>query len=162
MFSKRSANLDEIIDGEQNPSPEEILKSRDFQTNLINDLINNKRNVSSWEVYEQSGSIQDIDNQDDNDFDIDYMFNFKYNYKGVEIPLSIFINGTVDVNWVGKYISATHWQPAEYPQPEIDEKSLGRMLDFSLFDDDGSEVDISWLTPELERKVAKSIISPYL
>ena len=57
MFSKRSANLDEIVDGDQNPSLEEIFKSKDFQVNEINDLINNKRNVVSCEVYEKSGSM---------------------------------------------------------------------------------------------------------
>lgn len=162
MFSKRSANLDEIVDGDQNPSLEEILKSKDFQVNVINDLINNKRNVVSWEVYEKSGSMEDLESDSDDRFPIDYTFNFTYKYKETEIPLTLFINGDVDVDWIGRHISASHYQPAEYPEPKIDEKNLGRMLDIALFDDDGSEIDIQWLTPDLVTKVAKSIISPYL
>lgn len=162
MFSKRSANLDEIVDGDGTPTPEQVLNSKDFQVNLINDLINNKRNIIEWKVIDNSGSINDLENGDDDSFDIDYSFDFKYNYKGVPVPLTLFINGRVDVKWMGKYISATYYNPPEYPQPEVDDKSLGKTLDISLFDDDGSEIGIQWLTPDLEAKVAKAIISPYL
>jgi len=162
LYSKRPASLAEIVDGSENPSKDEILKSKDFQVNLINDLVNNKRNVKSWEVYDKKGSIEDLRGTDDNRFNIDYDFNFTYNYKGVDIPLTLFINGDVDVDWVGSYRSASHWNPAEYPEPEIDQRSLGRMLDLALFDDDGSEIGLTWLTPELETQVVKSIISPYL
>lgn len=169
MFSKRSANLDEIIDGENNPSKEDVLESEDFQKNLINDLINNKRNVTDWTVFEHSGSMDDLESTEDDGFNISYDFHFVYNYKGTPIQLSLYITGDVDVNWDGRYVSATHWQPAEYPESEIDYKNLGRQLDITFFDDEGSELNLvrkdngnSWFTPELKNKVAKSIISPYL
>lgn len=162
MFSKRSANLDEIIEGDATPTPEDVLQSKDFQINLINDLINNKNNVIEWKVIDNSGSMEDLRGGNDDSFDIDYSFDFKYNYKGTPVSLTIFINGQVDVDWVGKYISATHWQPAEYPNAELDYKNLGKMLDIALYDEDGSEISLQWLTPDLEAKVAKSIISPYL
>jgi hypothetical protein len=169
MFSKRTANLEEIIDNESNPSKEDVFESDDFQKNLINDLINNKRNVSDWTVFEHSGSMKNLQSTEDDSFNINYEFHFTYNYNGVPIKLSLYITGSVDVNWSGKYISATHWQPAEYSEPEVDYKNLGSMLDVALYDDDGSEIKLinkstgnKWLTPELEKKVAKSIISPYL
>lgn len=162
LFSKRPANLEEIIDSDANPTQEQIFKSKDFQVNLVNDLINNKRNVTSWEVYDKHGSMEDLQGSDDDSFNIDYTFNFKYNYKGTEIPLTLFINGEVPVNWHGSYRSATHYNPSEYPEPSIDDRSLGGSLDLALFDDDGSEISLTWLTPELQSKVVKSIISPYL
>lgn len=162
LFSKRPANLDEIADGDANPSKDEILNSKDFQVNLINDLINNKKNVDSWSVMQSSGSMQDLQSTEDDEFNVDYDFDFVYNFHGIKVPLTMFINGAVDVNWSGSYRSATHWQPAEYPEPEIDNRSFGRGLDLALYDDDGSEISLQWLTPELKTRVVKSIISPYL
>lgn len=162
MFSKRSANLDEIIDGDNTPTPEEIYNSKDFQVNLINDLINNKRNVIEWKVIDNSGSMEDLKGDADDSFNLYYSFDFKYTYKTTQVPLTIFISGDVDVNWDNGYISATHWQPAEHPSAEINNKNLGRNLDIALYDDDGGEISLTWLTPDLEAKVAKSIISPYL
>ena len=169
MFSKRAANLEEIIDSENNPSQEDVYESDDFQKNLVNDLINNKRNVSDWTVFEHSGSMEDLESNDDDSFPINYEFHFTYNYKGTAIPLSLYITGNVDVNWSGRYVSATYLQPPEYPEAEVDYKNLGRMLDIAIYDNDGGEVKMinkttgnKWVTPELEKKIAKSIISPYL
>jgi len=162
LYSKRSASLAEIVDGSENPSKDEVLKSKDFQVNLVNDLINNKKNVKSWTIRDQHGSMEDLRDTDDDRFHVDYDFDFVYNYKGVDVPLTMFINGDVDVDWRGSYRSATHWQPAEHPEASIDYKNLGRMLDLALFDDDGSEISLTWLTPELRNQLVKSIISPYL
>jgi hypothetical protein len=162
LFSKRPANLDEIADGDANPSKDEILNSKDFQVNLVNDLVNNKKNVDSWKVVQSSGSMDDLQSTEDDQFNLDYDFDFVYNFHGIKIPLTLFINGNVDVNWDGRYVSATHWQPAEHPRAEIDYRNLGTGLDLALYDDDGTEVSLQWLTPELKNRVVKSIISPYL
>jgi hypothetical protein len=162
LFSKRPANLAEIVDGDGNPSKDEILNSKDFQVNLINDLVNNKKNVDSWRVIQSKGSTNDLESTDDDKFAVDYDFEFVYNFHGIKVPLTLFINGNVDVNWSGRHIPATHMQPAEHPESEIDYRTLGRDLDLALFDDDGSEISLTWLTPELKTSVVKSIISPYL
>lgn len=162
LFSRRKADLDEIVDGEANPSKDEILNSKDFQVNLINDLINKKANVNSWQVRQSSGSMADLESTEDDRFPVDYDFDFVYNFHGIPVPLTLFINGEIDVNWKGQHRSATHWQPAEAPQPEIDQRSFGRGLDLALYDDDGSEISLTWLSPELKNKVVKSIIDPYL
>jgi hypothetical protein len=161
LFTKRSANLDEILDGDNNPSLDEILNSREFQTNLINDLITGMKNIVSWKVVDHTGSIDDIE-RDENTFNIDYSFDFVYKFKDSDIRLTLYIIGTVDVDWIGSYRSATHYNPEEAPQAKIDYRELGRMLDLSLFDDGGNEISLKWLTPELELKVVKSIINPYL
>jgi hypothetical protein len=162
LYSKRPANLEEIVDGSGNPSKDEIFNSKDFQVNLVNDLINNKKNVESWSVRKSSGSMSDLQSTEDNQFDVDYDFDFIYNFHGIKVPLTLFINGAIDVNWQGSHRSATHYNPAESPEPSIDNRTFGKSLDLALFDDDGSEINLTWLTPDLQIRVAKSIISPYL
>ena len=162
LFSRRKADLDEIVNGEANPSKDEILNSKDFQVNLINDLINKKANVNSWEVRKSSGSMEDLQSINDNKFPVDFDFDFVYNFHGIPVALTLFINGEVDVDWKGSNRSATHWQPEESPRPEIDQRSFGRGLDLALYDDDGTEISLHWLSPELRTKVVKSIIDPYL
>jgi hypothetical protein len=162
LFSRRKADLDEIVNGEANPSKDEILNSKDFQVNLVNDLINKKANVNSWEVRQSNGSLNDLESTEDDKFPVDFDFDFVYNFHGIPVSLTLFINGEVDVNWNGSHRSATHWQPAEHPEPEIDQRSFGRDLDLALYDDDGSEISLTWLSPELQTKVVKSIIAPYL
>lgn len=162
LFSRRKADLDEIVNGEANPTKDEILNSKDFQVNLINDLINKKKNVNSWEVRKSSGSIEDLQSTDNDKFPVDFDFDFVYNFHGIPVALTLFINGEIDVNWNGSQRSATYLQPAESPQPEIDQRSFGRNLDLALYDDDGSEISLTWLSPELQTKVVISIISPYL
>lgn len=160
--SRRASNLEHIVDEENSPKKDEILNSKDFQVNLINDLIDKKKNVDSWTVRKSSGSIQDLESDDDTQFPVDFDFDFVYNFHGIKVPLTLFINGEVDVNWSGSHRSATYWNPSESPEPEIDKRSLGRGLDLALFDDDGSEISLNWLTPEIQTRVVKSIIDPYL
>lgn len=162
LYSKRSANLGEIVDNDNNPSKDEIFNSKDFQVNLINDLINKKQNVERWTVHKSSGSMSDLESTEDNQFNVDYDFDFVYNFHGIKIPLTLFINGAIDVNWHGSHRPATHWNPAESPEPSIDNRTFGKHVDLALFDDDGSEISLTWLTPDLKVKVVKSIISPYL
>lgn len=159
--SRRASNLESIVDEDKNPSKDEILNSKDFQVNLINDLLA-KKNVDSWTVRQSNGSMDDLDSTQDHRFPVDFDFDFVYNFHGIKVPLTLFINGEVDVNWKGSHRSATHSNPSEHPEPEIDNKNLGRGLDLGLFDDDGSEVSLTWLSPDLKTKVVKSIIGPYL
>jgi hypothetical protein len=160
LYSKLTANLQEIMDGDGNPSKEDILNSKDFQVNLVNDLIS-KKNISDWEIYDEHGSIADANSENDQ-FAIEYTFNFKYKYKETLLGLTLFINGEVDIDWVGGHAPETRYNPAEYPTPKVDDTNLGRSLDLALFDSDGSEISLTWLTPDLEKRVVKSIISPYL
>lgn len=159
-LTKNPANLDDIINNTD--KMETLLNSREFLTNLVNDLINNKRNVVEWKLVDGSGSVEDVDHESlKNSFGVDYSFDFKYRYNGQIIPLTIFITGDVYFKRP-QYRDATHMQPAEGGEAVIDDQDLGNQLDLSLFDKDGSEVNISWLTPELEKQVTKSIIKDYV
>lgn len=155
--SRRASNLEEILDSDANPSKEEVLNSKDFQVNLINDLVG-KKNIDSWTVHKSSGSIDDLESENDKKFRVDYDFDFKYNFHGIKVPLTLFINGEVEVD----HKPTKSWTPREYSKPSIDYNTLGNHVDLALYDDDGSEISLTWLTPELKAKVVKSIISPYL
>lgn len=159
-LTKNPANLDDIINNTD--KMEALLNSREFLTNLVNDLITNKRNVVEWKLVDGKGSADDIDHESlKNSFGVDYSFEFKYRYNGQIIPLTIFITGEVSFDRA-PYSNATRMQPAEGGEAVIDDQDLGNQLDLSLFDKDGGEVNISWLTPELEKQVTKSIIKDYV
>lgn len=159
-ITKNTANLDEIMGNVD--EMDAILKSREFQTALINDLINGKRNVTEWKIVDGNGSLESIEPHTIKDtFGIDYSFDFKYKYGDQLIPLTIFISGEVPFN-VSPRMSGDYFTQPEGGAASVDFKNLGMGLDLSLFDKDGSEVDISWLTPELEKRVTKSIIADYV
>lgn len=161
-ITKNSANLDDIINNTD--KMEGLLNSRDFITNLINDLINNKRNVVEWKLVDSSGSIDDVDPESlKNTFGVDYSFDFKYRYGNEVIPLTMFITGEVSFDRT-PYRSASRMQPAEGGEAVIDDKDLGNQLDISLFDKDGGDIDISWLkqNPALEKQVTSSILKDYV
>lgn len=167
LFSKRSANLEDIVDHDNDPSTDDVLKSEHFQKTLFTDLISGMRNLSNWKVVEKSGSLEDIDNTQEDSFPINYDFDFTYNYKGTPIPLSLIINGSIDISWNGRYRSATPDQPAEHSEPSIDSKYLGDNIDVTLYSD-GSKVPLvkadgqSWMTPQIKKNVANAVLSPYL
>lgn len=159
-ITKNSANLDQILNNVD--ETEKTLQSKEFQTVLVNDLINGQRNVTEWKITDGNGSVSDIDPATLKDyFDIDYSFEFKYKYKGKLYQLSLFISGLVhfNVNPVdnGNWVNAPSGGEAV-----VDDKNLGNGLDLALYDQDGSEISIKWLTPELEKKLTKQIIKDYV
>jgi hypothetical protein len=168
LFSKRSANLEEIVDQDLNPSDNDILKSDHFQKSLFTDLIDGMKNFANWKVIEKSGSLDSIEDYDDDSFPIHYDFDFTYNYKGTPIRLSLVITGNIDISWNGRYRSATYLDSPEYPRASIDTKRIGDKIDVNLYTEDGSEVALqrtdgkSWMSPQIKRDVAKAVLSPYL
>lgn len=159
-LTKYSANLDEIVNNVD--EMDKLLRSREFVTKLINDLVNNKRNVVEWKIVDSVGSIEDIDPDSLRDtFGVDYSFDFKYNYEGQIIPLTIFISGEVPFD-VSPVRRGDYFNPPEGGEATVDYKNMGSHLDLGLFDKDGSEIDISWLTPELEAKVTRELLQDYV
>ncbi len=166
LFSKRTASLEEIVDGDGNPSVEEVIKSDHFQKSLFSDIVSGKRNLSDWKVMQKSGDMNSLSSTDDTSFPIHYDFDFTYNYKGNPIPLTLIISGDVPVSWNGRHIPATRYQPAEAPEPSVD-RDLGRNVEIHLYAD-GSEIPlvrqdgVAWMTPQIKNDVANSVLSPYL
>lgn len=156
-ITKNTANLDEIVNNID--EMDAILGSRDFITNLFNDLRNNRRNVAEWKLVSGSGNAQEIDPETiDNYFGVDYIFDFKYKYLDKVVPLTLYIVGKVYFNR-SDYRGASHTQPAEGGEAVVDEKDLGKNVDLTLMDNEGEEINISWLTPELKIQVAKAILN---
>lgn len=159
-LTKYSANLDEIMDNIDQMG--ELLNSKQFLTTLVNDLISGKRNVTQWKIMDQSGSLEDVDPETENDsFDINYSFDFNYKYGDKVIPLSIFISGDVYFTRT-PYRSGNYFTPPEGGEAVIDDKSLGQTLDVALFDKDGRDLNIKWLTPDLKEKLIQQIIKDYV
>lgn len=159
-FTKFNANLDEIMGNVD--EMDQLLNSREFITTLITDLISGKRNVVEWQLVDGHGKSEDVDSDSLKDeFGINYSFEFKYRFKDQVIPLTIFIAGDVKLIKT-PYRSASYLQPAEGGGNEVDFNDLGRELDLSLYDKDGSEINIKWLTPDLKKKVTREIIKDYV
>jgi hypothetical protein len=159
-ITKKSANLDEIVNNVD--EMDALLRSREFLTTLVNDLINNKRNIIEWKLVDGNGSVSDVDSQELKDtFGVEYSFDFKYNYQGKTLMMTLFVSGEVPFK-VSPVRSGNYFTPPEGGEVSVDYKNMGKELDLSLFDQDGSEIDISWLTPELEEKLTKQILQDYI
>lgn len=159
-ITKNSANLDDIINNVD--EMDLIIKSKEFQTSLINDLINNKRNIVEWKLMDSSGGLGDVEQGTIKDnFDIDYSFDFKYRYNGKIIPLTLFITGNIHYN-ISPSRNGDWLNAPEGGEVEVDKQNLGSGLDLALFDQDGSEISIKWLTPDLEKKLTKQIMQEYV
>lgn len=159
-LTKYSANLEEIMDNVD--EYDQIINSKEFLTTLVNDLINN-RNIVEWKLMDSHNGLEDVDPFDNekDSFDIDYSFDFKYRYKDKVIPLTLFIKGDVYFSRT-PYRSASRMQPAEGGEAEVDYKNLDYGLDLSLFGQDGEDINIKWLTPDLKKRLVQQLLKDYV
>lgn len=159
-ITKHSANLDDIINNVD--ELDVLLNSREFITSLVNDLINGKRNVVEWKLVNGNGSTEDIEPYSLKDtFGVDYSFDFKYKYQNKVISLTIFITGNVPVN-IKPVNNGDHMTPPSGGNIGVDYKNMGKDLSLGLFDQDGSEINVSWLTSELKARVTKELLQDYV
>ncbi len=161
-ITRFNANLEEIMDN--NDELSQIYNSREFLISLFNDLINKKRNVVEWKVMmanNDSESASPYDESSDGDFNVEYDFDFTYNYNGKPLKLTMFITGTVAFTQTPT--NGGDWfTPPSGGGKNIDFKDLGNGLDFTLFDDDGTEINTSWLTPDLKKKIVAQVMKDYV
>jgi len=187
FLSKHDANLDSIISNKDEKT--ELYKGRKFLTEFVNNLQNlnnfakelsndltnidpntmdgkNQPNskIVNWRLEQKSGSLEDVDPHDDEatNIPINYIFDFDYKFDGNVYPLSLSIEGVV-------YFSRTPYRSGNYfTQPEggeanIDYKDIGNTTKLTLHDrEDGDEIDISWLTPQIKNKIVGQIVSNYI
>jgi hypothetical protein len=160
-ITKNSANLDDIVNNTD--EMDEILNSREFITTLVNDLINKKRNITEWTLVDSIGGIDGLDPETIRDtFGVDYEFNFKYKYKDHDsIPLTLYISGEIPFKMTPRK-NGNWFSPPEGGEATTDHKNLGPNLDLGLFDKEGGEIGIKFLTPEIQSKVAKEILQDYV
>lgn len=166
LFSKRSASLEDIMDGDKNPNTDEVIKSDHFQKSLFEDLFRDKKKFTDWKLDKKKGSVDDVMHNQDETFPVSYEFSFNYKYKDTIIPrLKLLITGHVNVKWSSGYHSQSSNKAAEYA--DVDSDHLGDDLELKLYADN-NEIPLrrldgkDWMTPTLKRNIAKAVLSPYL
>lgn len=148
-------NMDELKEEEEYSS---LVNSKDFQTNLINDLAQfDETKIQDWEIDSVNTNMEDND-REDNYVNFDYSASFDYVYGDRKVPLYITIEGSnIPIKQSGGYSPATYLNPAEYPSIEgFDFK----YSDVSLFTRDGDEINIDWLNQNntLKEKLVNKLV----
>jgi hypothetical protein len=151
-------NINEL---EKEDNVEGTLKSRDFQTSLVRDLMSNFNNPNIFkdkEVIEQSSNVEDLEPDSVQRLNVSYIVDFIYNYNGKDMPLAIIIEGK------------DMWQDLNVVRDEGDwytPPSAEASLDFDWNDfevkvmyDGEIEVELDWLykNKELFRKFLEYFI----
>jgi len=141
---------------------EGVLKSKDFQTKLVHDMMNSFENPNIFkdkEVIEQSSNVEELEPDSVQGLNISYIVDFNYNYQGIDMPLSIIVEGN------------DMWQDLDVVRDTGDymtPPSAEATLDFDWMDiqskimyDGAVEVELDWLykNKELYRKFLDKFIS---
>lgn len=124
----------------------DFLKSKEFQTRLIYDLMNRFNNNTIFknkEVIEQSSNVEELEPDSSQRLNVTYVVDFNYDFNGRDLPLSIIIEA--DNIW--QDLSVKH-VTGDYDT----EPSTNTILDFDWSDfrvkvmyDGETEVDLEWL-----------------
>lgn len=86
-------NMNEL---QQEDNVAATMKSREFQTQLVHDLMTRFDNTGIFknkEVIEQNSNVEDLEPDSVQKLNVTYIVDFSYNYQGKELPLSIIIEG---------------------------------------------------------------------
>ena len=119
---------------------DEIIYSKEFQTKLIFDIINNLSNKEIFPytsfIYNTEEDSNTVSFEDTHNLDVE--LSVKYNYDDITVELTILLFGhnIIDIN-------------------QTDD------IEFKIFDEDGGKLDLSWLTKnkDLRNKFIKKIIN---
>lgn len=125
---------------------ENTLKSRDFQTKLVYDLLNNFNNpavIKNKEVIEQSSNSEELEPDSTQRLNVSFIADFTYNYNGIDMPLTIIIEG--DNIWYD--LNVKH-DRGDYYTPPSTESNLDydwKDISVKVMYDGAIEVDLDWL-----------------
>lgn len=151
--------LDEL---ENEKSLENFLKSKEFQTKFVYDILNNFQTNNQLfkdkEVVAHSSNIEDLDPNNFEKFKVEYIIDFIYDYNGKEMPLSLIIEGNdvsydLDINrTASNYINP----------PDVETNIDIDWNDFSvkIMYDGEIEVELDWLykNKDLYKKFIQSFV----
>ena len=145
-------NIDEL---EKEDSVDGLLKSKEFQTKLIHDLMTsftNNQIFKDKEIIQQDSNVEDLEPDSTQKLNVTYIVDFIYNYMGKDMPLSVIIEGN-DL-WQDLRITS---DPGDWYTPPSGEANLD--FDWTDFQvkvmyDGEIEVEMDWLykNKELFRK----------
>lgn len=141
----------------------EILNSREFQTKLVTDIVNqNNQTISDWK--EEYSQVDDVEDDGWGTDTIKYLYkyyNFKYHYNEHIFNLNLEIIGEdLPVVTTGTNIPATQLQPAEYPEAESVDYSD---IQVTIGDDEERDaINTKWLddNKQVKAKLANSLLGP--
>lgn len=144
-------NIDDL---ENSDNRIDILKSKDFQSKLVYDVIKqNKVTIRDWD--EQYSQVDPIEDNGMNEDTIKYLYKFykfKYHYNEHIFNLNLEIIGeNLPVTTTGSYSPATQLQPEEHPEAEnVDYSDI--QITFSD-DDEIDEINTEWLDKDKKLKI---------
>jgi len=142
---------------QEDDNVEQVLKSRDFQTKLVYDLVNSWNNpniIKNKEVIEQSSNVEDLEPDSTQRLNVSFIADFKYDYNGQELPLSIIVEGEnmwQDLN-VTRDAGDYYTEPTADATLDYDWKDIGVKIMY----DGAIEIELNWLY-ENEEKYKKFI-----
>jgi hypothetical protein len=151
-------NIDELENSDNRGA---ILNSKDFQTKLVYDIINqNKATIIDWE--EQHSQIDPIDDDGFGEDTIKYLYkyyDFKYHYNEHIFNLNLEIIGEdLPVTTTGTHVPATQLLPPEHPEAEsVDYRDI--QITFAD-EDERDEINTEWLDKDhnLRIKIATTLL----
>lgn len=151
-------NIDELENSDNRGA---ILNSKDFQTKLVYDVINqNKATIRDWD--EQYSQVDPVDDNGWGEDTIKYLYkyyDFKYHYNEHVFDLNLEIIGEdLPVATTGDYSPATQLQPEEHPEAEnVDYTDI--QITFSD-EDERDEINTEWLDKDtnLRKKLATTLL----
>ena len=124
-----------------------LMSSKEFQVNLIKDIINASPNVVEVKI---DYSSYDDSKIDENIISFEKQIFLKYNFENKIYEIGINIDGdNIEYQTTGKYFPATRETPPEYPEfSGIDYSTT----DITFFDEDGEKLETKWINNDFKLK----------
>ena len=131
---------------EEEDNVENVLKSRDFQTKLVHDLMNNFNDPNLFkdkEVIEQSSNVEDLEPNSGKGLNLTYIVDFTYNYQGKDMPLTVIIEGENVWHDLQVDTDPGDWYTEPSSQASLDLNWMD--IDTKIMYDGAIEIDLSWV-----------------
>ena len=157
-------NINKVNEEELN---NQLLNSKEFQTNLVNDIITNFDNQSKFReinVMYQQNNVDDleIDEGGNTPLNLTYDLDITYVFNGKPIKLSVLLEG----NNV-RYEAEEFFDTGSYDTPPSTDFEFKKIdwddIDLKIFTEDGDEINFDWLykNTKLYGNVVRSLIKPF-
>jgi len=140
-----------------------VLKSRDFQTKLVYDLINNWNNpniIKNKQVIEQTSNVDQLEPDSVQRLNVSFIADFNYDYSGNEMPLTIIVEGQ-DM-WQDLQVNR---DGGDYMTPPSADATLNydwTEIGVKVMYDGEYEVELDWLYEEKNKKLYEKFVQHFV